>query len=307
MSMSRRTARGADDAGRPAPPPGRRRDAARPPPPPRSRAWRRLLLLAAALVVGANFWISVALTAADAGGGSGGAVEASPAGGERGRGASPKKRTEDKEGKNQNTKAKDKEKGTKNDKLAPVADPPIRLTHRAVAGPPDALTCREIQRSEIVRRLGQGGKKAAFEIRLPSGDHALAKRCMVKWCQRRQDLENEIAHLRGLRAQYGPGRALEFLGECRAATFFKKDIGQHATNFSTGLTYVTELGRPLLEFAQGDEAAPPRRAWDKVGFVWFRLPDRVDHAKAQDPRRKCFASYLTAADVEDFKVSTTCE
>jgi hypothetical protein len=39
------------------------------------------------------------------------------------------------------------------------------------------LGCDDIAGLEIVRVLGEGKKKTTFEVKLPSGEHAVAKRC----------------------------------------------------------------------------------------------------------------------------------
>merc|ERR1740124_1854139 len=40
------------------------------------------------------------------------------------------------------------------------------------------IGCRDIKTLEIIRYIGKGIQKAAFEVKLPSGEHAVAKRCI---------------------------------------------------------------------------------------------------------------------------------
>lgn len=148
--------------------------------------------------------------------------------------------------------------------------------------PLEFLTCNEIVDLEIVRILAHGKQKAAYEIILPSGDHAVAKRCRSEKCVREGRVKKEASILKSLQQQYGNHEAIGFFGECDAqykdldgdGVISLKEVKAQATNFSLGTTLVMEMGRPLLA------------GWGVIGT-------KVE--------RECFATYLTEADLHGFR------
>jgi hypothetical protein len=139
------------------------------------------------------------------------------------------------------------------------------------------LGCADIAGLEIVRVLGEGMQKTAFEVKLPSGEHAVAKRCNSYKCYTGKLIAEEAEIFRGLHKQYGDEGALRFFGECYAP--FDKlpskkasrsmTIKKRAPDFSVGHTSVIELGKPLLQ------------SWN------IPLDD------------SCFKGYFTPRDIED--------
>jgi len=154
----------------------------------------------------------------------------------------------------------------------------------------ELLDCKDVPNIEIVRELGKGKKKMVYEVKLPSGGAAIAKRCIDDHCIRRGLLKREATYLKGLQRQYGRDKVIELYGACdggypnggidllkgtrssrkRNTRYLKK----MASNFSEGYTSFSEIGKPFLT------------TW-REGEVKFR---------------KCFASYFTEADVESFRV-----
>jgi len=130
------------------------------------------------------------------------------------------------------------------------------------------LGCTEIAGLEIVRRLGIGTLKTAFEVKLPWGEHAVAKRCHSYLCykgKRRKNsinlIERESKILQELHKQYGNEGALQFFGECYIPfdNFGAQDVisndnktalehllKESLTDFSIGYTSLVELGKPFL-------------------------------------------------------------
>lgn len=151
------------------------------------------------------------------------------------------------------------------------------------------LGCNDIQNIEIIRELGIGKAKVTYEVKLPSGESALAKRCIHDNCLRQGLLTGEFRHLKTLQDQYGKENTIGVYGKCDApyaeggidlqkgTRTSRKRNSRHlrivASDFTEGYTAFFEMGVPLLT------------KWrDGVKF------------------RKCFASYFTDADVDSFRV-----
>ena len=146
------------------------------------------------------------------------------------------------------------------------------------------LSCAEIAKLNIVRPLGAGKKKIAYEVILPYGGHGVAKRCNHYTCYKDGLLQEEAHLLKGLYQHYG-NEALHFYGDCSApysnddipvrnvtgrgtAAIATEYIQNHSSSFEVGYTSIVELGRPLLS------------SWDLLD-------------------RKCFAKYFKPKDIED--------
>ena len=145
------------------------------------------------------------------------------------------------------------------------------------------LTCSEIRNLEIIRRIGNGERKAAYMVKLPSGKHALAKRCIHKVCLNDQSVAKEASFFMKLQNQYG-SEAVQFYGECNSTLPYprleykdRRGFDKAASNFSLGYTSVVELGKPLIT-------------------TWMK-----HNANTFLDKRKCFARYFTDADLEGFK------
>ena len=76
------------------------------------------------------------------------------------------------------------------------------------------LSCSEIANLKIVRLLGEGKRKAAYEVRLPWGARAVLKRCTAAKCVSKDKIPQEGRMLRGLYEQYGDAGALRYFGGC---------------------------------------------------------------------------------------------
>ncbi|OEU06997.1 hypothetical protein FRACYDRAFT_252630 [Fragilariopsis cylindrus CCMP1102] len=139
------------------------------------------------------------------------------------------------------------------------------------------LGCADIAELEIVRVLGEGKQKITFEVKLPSGEHAVAKRCQSNNCYNQKLIAEEAEIFRGLHKQFGDEGALRFFGECYVPFDDKKnrptDITKLASDFSVGHTSVIEMGKPILA------------SWN------IPIPTKSS----------CFKSYFTPRDVEDFR------
>jgi len=158
------------------------------------------------------------------------------------------------------------------------------------------IDCRDIKKLEIIRYIGKGRQKATFEVKLPSGEHAVAKRCISMYCHKYQEVEKEANKLKILQDQYGRKETIRFFGVCKASesdvTSVRKMLKNGtklydlALNFSTGFTSVVELGKPLA-----------------TEVLWGREKGTKHGNKhmCHTERRKCFASHFTDADIEGFK------
>ena len=157
--------------------------------------------------------------------------------------------------------------------------------------------CEDLEQMEVIRVLGEGLKKRVYEVKLPSGVRAVAKRCIHEECHRKELLQKEALHLDGLQQKYGREATIAYFGKCDAAYYIpefeeletgelrhknrnrmkknSKYIEKYNTNFTQGFTYFSEIGKPLLV------------DWDPLHGYSFR---------------ECFASYFTDADAEDFRI-----
>lgn len=76
------------------------------------------------------------------------------------------------------------------------------------------MGCAKIAGLKIVRALEKGRLKQAFIVKLPWGEHAVAKRCMSYSCYSRNRIQEEADIFQKLHNQYGDEGALKYYGEC---------------------------------------------------------------------------------------------
>jgi len=156
------------------------------------------------------------------------------------------------------------------------------------------IGCRDIKKLEIIRYIGKGNQKAAFEVKLPSGEHAVAKRCISRYCYKRNLIKNEANLMKNLQDQYGRKETIHFFGYCEASdknSMIRMEesganLSDLALNFSIGFTSVVELGRPLAT-----EMLWKRESATKNGRKYMCYTEK----------RKCFASHFTDADIAGLK------
>ena len=145
---------------------------------------------------------------------------------------------------------------------------------------PLLLGCSEIGQLPIIDIIGKGKQKIGYKVQLPSGEHALAKRCISLNCVKESLVKKEATILKHLQEQYGRHQTIEIFGECEGSKWSfphlnNEDIEKSANDFNIGYTSIIALAEPLLsEWKQG------------VSF---------------GKRRKCFASHFTDEDIEGFK------
>lgn len=128
---------------------------------------------------------------------------------------------------------------------------------------------------KIVKELGRGKRKVIFEVVLPNGEHAVAKRCIDPSgsddrCS--EDLMKEARLFEHLHSQYGD-HAIIFHGDCQFTYYTKKEMKQvlkdrgitledaayndwiieRSRDFTRGHTVFLELGVPLKTTWDEDE------------------------------------------------------
>jgi len=130
--------------------------------------------------------------------------------------------------------------------------------------------CDEIAKLEIVRLIGAGSQKSAYEVKLPWGEHAIAKQCRQESCIKKLWLEKEANLTRELYEEYGD-QVVRYFGECNAAYNGTSTtvLKTQRRDFSIGFTSVVELGNPMYRGRMNDT--------------------------------QCFAEFYTETDIEDFK------
>lgn len=106
------------------------------------------------------------------------------------------------------------------------------------------FACSELVNSTVVREIGTGKQKSTFEIILPNGVHAAAKRCHSLKCINEKELLHEDYFFRNLHLQYGKD-AITYYGMCSYAQDVDK---RHDTlsDFSTGDSLFLELAQPVM-------------------------------------------------------------
>jgi len=133
-------------------------------------------------------------------------------------------------------------------------------------------------------------QKAVYEVKLPWGEHAVAKRCITKTCVKDRLIGKEGSFLDNLHRQYRD-KAIDFFGACDGSKIgIEKNMTskiptgknyylryldpQIVSDFSIGYTLVIELANPLLS-------------------DWGMIEGKRG--------RKCFSKYFTSADLEAFR------
>jgi hypothetical protein len=162
------------------------------------------------------------------------------------------------------------------------------------------LDCKDMDKIKIIRQIGEGQQKRVYEVKLPSGGIAIAKRCISGKCVRKGMLEAEARHIVNLQKVHGRENTIHYYGECSAkrAPHFQDNlkrirnapsreekvkrqeesdiyVKENAADFRLSFTWFSEIGKPLIT------------EWHKF--------------TTEDSFRECFASHFTDADVEDFR------
>jgi hypothetical protein len=151
-------------------------------------------------------------------------------------------------------------------------------------GTPPPLDCEEISKLSIVRTLGEGQQKVAYEVRLANGASAVAKRCKSANCIEWELLKAEADKLQryqsrgvqGLVAIYGacyrPYNYHESTTNSTASTGPQHHDDYNVTDLTVGHTVIYEKGQVLM------------KNWgEKNGHF-------------------CLAWFFTAADIEDLRI-----
>jgi len=139
---------------------------------------------------------------------------------------------------------------------------------------PTLLGCKEIEKLEIIRTIGKGNAKIVYEVKLLSGEHAVAKRCRNRKCDEQQRPQDEARLLRNLYEQYND-KAITFYGECYGRERYR--FRKTESKFSVGYTSIVELAKPLI-------------------------PSWLKNTANEKKQRSCFASYFTDADLEGLRI-----
>ena len=120
------------------------------------------------------------------------------------------------------------------------------------------LDCSMVNDIVVVGELGRGNHRITFEVVLPSGKRAAAKRCITSSCESHHSLAQEAWLFHELEAQFGES-ALAFYGICQFDWW--PFVEEHRVNssfdgsmavvkrvtFTRGSTLFMELGEPIRE------------------------------------------------------------
>ena len=186
------------------------------------------------------------------------------------------------------------------------------------------LGCKEISQLEVVKVLGVGYRKVAYEVKLPGSgsrrrkQHAVAKRCKNLNCIHDNSIVNETQWIRRLYEEYGSttdngGGAVEYYGQCNdhpidnVSGFPKvlsneQEMELNMKNISNAKRrkrkndLLMKLQNEFIEenwsnfqigFTSVVELGQPLMdSWNIFDHVW---------------RFKCFASFFASRDIEDLK------
>jgi hypothetical protein len=103
--------------------------------------------------------------------------------------------------------------------------------------------CSQLIQSEVVREVGSGKQKTTFEVVLPNGVHAAAKRCHSKSCIQHRSILREDYFFRNLFYQYGD-ESIQYYGVCSYSQDIKKR--NETRDFTQGDTLFLELTQPIM-------------------------------------------------------------
>eukprot|EP00978_Attheya_sp_CCMP212_P013337 scaffold33505_cov56-Attheya_sp.AAC.1 len=106
----------------------------------------------------------------------------------------------------------------------------------------EPFDCSKISALPIIQELGVGKQKTVFEVILPSGERAAAKRCSHKECEKQRLLLYEELFYRKLHEKFGD-KALAYYGFCQFSS--KKTFDPRI--LTMGSTLFIELGTPALK------------------------------------------------------------
>ena len=150
------------------------------------------------------------------------------------------------------------------------------------------LGCQDMKNVEITNIIATGNKKIIYEVKLPSGQPAVVKRCLHIKCMEKY-MARETYFLKKLQETYGRSETIAFYGECnmpydREQKIMKKlnkekirmFLSKVAPHFDvSGITSLVEKGDPLI--------------------VTNGKKDK------QKKYRNCIASHFQEADLENFR------
>lgn len=149
----------------------------------------------------------------------------------------------------------------------------------------DLLGCEEISNLEIVREIGEGRQKRAFEVRLPNGRTAMAKRCKSYTCIKKKQVQKEAQVFQELlQTSNGQNERIRFYGACDGVlqNEHKQRPNRYATNFTVGYTSISELATPFFHLGSHDQLFTEGNRTEEMAF------------------RACFAQHFTPRDKLDF-------
>jgi hypothetical protein len=120
------------------------------------------------------------------------------------------------------------------------------------------VICATVKDIQIVRELGRGATRVAFEVVLPNGQHGVAKRCVAngtytKRCNSMKDFHGKEARfVQMMREQFGDD-ALPYFGLCsfplNTDTTDENWPENQLRDFSSGITTFFGMGSPLTDQA----------------------------------------------------------
>jgi len=147
------------------------------------------------------------------------------------------------------------------------------------------LGCNDMKNIKIIREVSTGNQKIIYEVELPSGQKAIAKRCISHRCVKYGKVKQEGLYLKYLQQYFGRQKTIAHYGECdmpyNLTKLHTKGTGNRylksiASNFTRGgYTSIIELGKILIPTMGGKEM--------DMNF------------------RQCFASHFTDADLENIR------
>ncbi len=106
--------------------------------------------------------------------------------------------------------------------------------------------CSQLINSTVVREIGTGKQKSTFEIILPNGVHAAAKRCHSSRCINERRLLYEDYFFRNLFLQYGKD-AIGYYGMCSYPQNWETRYSYETmSDFTRGDTLFLELAKPVM-------------------------------------------------------------
>jgi hypothetical protein len=148
------------------------------------------------------------------------------------------------------------------------------------------LNCEKISKLSIVRTLGEGQQKVAYEVQLASGASAVAKRCKSANCIEWELLKAEADKLQRYQSR-GVQGLVAIYGACYRPYYYNNESTTNSTTASTGPQHHDDYN--VTDLTVGHTVI-----YEKGQVLMKNWGEKNGHF--------CLAWFFTKADIEDLRI-----